>query len=306
MSDARLSPSGQQIGETLPDGTYAGQPVAWDAAAEEWLPLPLGNALVFAEWDAPDLMFQVARVIQVEAADQLAVLTAEYTVDIDASTLIHGSGPAGWAMVGDAIALQDAAGFASLELDSGEAVLSGGEGQALILDTAGARLESSAIGFFDAAPIAKPAVVGATLALQLGSLLTQLQALGLITDSVVAPGQLGLFTQSLGYTLAAPLVIQLLPAGHAPGIYLVSYCPIVRTTATGNLGRSLQYTAFGGSTAGLGNQNATLVIAGPLPIAPSLVPSNGATALNMTLTPAGVVGSPVVDIYVTVVMQSAQ
>lgn len=106
--------------------------------------------------------------------------------------------------------------------------------------------------------------------------------------------------RSVGYTASAPLVLTVQPAGHTPGFYLLSLVLVVRVAAlTGNLTRSYQYSAptFGNtSIVGFGSGNITTT--GHLPSSFTTVSafSDGVSAITITLTPAAITGSPVVDV----------
>lgn len=120
--------------------------------------------------------------------------------------------------------------------------------------------------------------------------------------SLVEQAQL---VSELGYTAAAPLVLELQPAGHAPGQYLVNLSLVVLAVATtGNLSRSYQFSAprFGpAEIAGFGV--ATITAVGAPNGAPNAsftgigVISDGLLPLTVTLTPGSITGSPVVDVY---------
>lgn len=119
------------------------------------------------------------------------------------------------------------------------------------------------------------------------------------TGPTGATGSPGPTVTSLGYTAAAPLTLTMLGAGHTPGMYLLNMSFLVRTAAgAGTLQRSYAYSNSGAKTivgfatasiAALGNPNAAFTNI--------VIASDGVNALDVTLTPAGVAGSPVVDVY---------
>ncbi len=93
------------------------------------------------------------------------------------------------------------------------------------------------------------------------------------------------------------LVLTLLPAGHEPGLYLTSLSAFVLTAAaagTVTIVFGFNQKGFGATTLSIGSANltATVVIAST----PRIFNSDGTAALTATLTPAGVTGSPVVNV----------
>ena len=104
--------------------------------------------------------------------------------------------------------------------------------------------------------------------------------------------------RSVGYTAAAPLVLTLAPAGHAPGYYEINQVVVLRTLATGGaLARVFDYSTptVGAAQLNVGSTNLT-GFGGPIPAATFSAYSDGANAMTLTFNPSSVTGSPVVDI----------
>lgn len=106
------------------------------------------------------------------------------------------------------------------------------------------------------------------------------------------------------------LTLTLMPAGHAPGLYLIGFDLIVRTVSnTGTLARTYTYdaptlgaatvtspatitaTAGPGRAAGGTASNTTLIFA------TQLVRSTGTSAIALVVTPSTITGTPVFDVY---------
>lgn len=152
-------------------------------------------------------------------------------------------------------------------------------------------------GFLGAAPVVRQVVTNTEELVALNSLIAGLAALGLVSPAVVsAPAA----KRVVGYTAAAPVVIELLPAGHTPGFYSVSLFTLVRAVGTaGNLSRSYQFsTPTAGAVQIAGFAAASLTVLGPVPGGTTTLSgySTGVTALTCTMTPAGVTGAPVIDL----------
>lgn len=103
----------------------------------------------------------------------------------------------------------------------------------------------------------------------------------------------------IGWDASAPLVIEVLPLGHAPGLYEVNLCGVVRTAAgAGTVARTVTTTPSPGAGsktmtfAGIAITSAIFI-----PFTPAQVFSDGTAAISVTLTPAGIAGNPVLDIY---------
>ena len=104
----------------------------------------------------------------------------------------------------------------------------------------------------------------------------------------------------IAYTAAAPLVMQVQPAGHTPGNYLLTLLVVVRTAAvTGTLSRSYQFSTptFGAANiAGFGAASITALGAVAASFTTLSAYSDGVNAVTTTLTPAAVTGAPVMDV----------
>ncbi len=109
--------------------------------------------------------------------------------------------------------------------------------------------------------------------------------------------------KQIGWTAAAPLVLTVLPAGHGPGTYELIMAVIVRVAAgAGNITRSFGYSAptFGAtSIAQFGSTNINTTGHTPASFNVLGAESDGTAAITLTLVPAGVTGSPVLDVYAT-------
>jgi hypothetical protein len=103
----------------------------------------------------------------------------------------------------------------------------------------------------------------------------------------------------IGWDASAPLILTLLPAGHAPGLYTVGVSIFVRTAAGAG---SLSNSVLSWNQIDLGNVTTnTIAAAAPTTTGNKLsvyrtLPSNGQSPILYTLTPAGITGTPVIDI----------
>lgn len=93
------------------------------------------------------------------------------------------------------------------------------------------------------------------------------------------------------WNVGGPLTLELAPAGHAPGVYSmsVSVFPVVLAGA-GTLTIACSYAG-----PGFGPTSVTYQAAGTLNngfVAPRHIMSSGSSPILLTLTPAGVTGSP--------------
>lgn len=110
--------------------------------------------------------------------------------------------------------------------------------------------------------------------------------------------------KSLSYTAAAPLTLTPLPAGHQPGTYIVCLSYVLRAVGTaGTLVRSTTWTdpLAGAVTLSSGTSNLTGANNTPFSLAIA-VESSGGGPISFVLTPAGVTGSPSLDVYVAAMM----
>lgn len=105
----------------------------------------------------------------------------------------------------------------------------------------------------------------------------------------------------IGTNLSAPIVMQLVPAGHAPGFYLITL-DVVNQVAplTGTIARTIAYSApnFGATTA----SGAAVAITQTGHAAGTSFPglglmSDGVAPIVLTLTPAAITGAPVTHVY---------
>lgn len=112
--------------------------------------------------------------------------------------------------------------------------------------------------------------------------------------------------RAVGWNAAAPLVLTLQPAGHAPGFYALQLCVVVRTAAaTGTFTRTYQFsTPTFGATQIAGFGAASITALGPPGASFTSVScySDGVSALTITLTPAAVTGAPVIDVTAQAVL----
>lgn len=112
---------------------------------------------------------------------------------------------------------------------------------------------------------------------------------GAVATPVSAPGV-------VGYAAAAPVSIVVLPAGHLRGLYTVGFEAFVRTVAgAGSVNGALTWTLPNGVATSISIGLGVVTALGNRLAAFRSIPSNGSAPLVWTLTPAGVVGSPVID-----------
>lgn len=101
----------------------------------------------------------------------------------------------------------------------------------------------------------------------------------------------------IGYAAAAPISIVLQPAGHPPGLYTVGLEAFVRTVATGGtIAGVLSWTLPNGVATTISIGPGVPTVLGNRLSAFRSLPSNGSAAIVYTLTPAAIVGVPVIDV----------
>jgi hypothetical protein len=112
-------------------------------------------------------------------------------------------------------------------------------------------------------------------------------------------------TGLIGWTAGAPISLVVVPTGAQPGVYVFGLYIFVRVAAVGG---SLANGSLAWNQPGLGSTAAT--VAGPNPTTLNAttnlyrsVPNSGLGPISYTLTPAGITGSPIIDIaaYATLV-----
>jgi hypothetical protein len=123
---------------------------------------------------------------------------------------------------------------------------------------------------------------------------------------------------SIGWNASGPLALTVLAAGHEAGLYCVGVDLITRTLATaGGLQRTTSYNAptFGATSTGTQNTFASGVSSGSTGrpptttgnvnsiyfFMPTFVRSDGSAAIVTTITPVGITGSPVIDVYASAI-----
>lgn len=115
-------------------------------------------------------------------------------------------------------------------------------------------------------------------------------------------GELNAPGSVIGSTLAAPIVLTALAAGHAPGLYAVSAIMINRTApSAGSVTRSVAFSAVGFGPTTISSATPVTITqpgqAGGLGLVSSDVYSDGTAPIVVTLTPAAIAGSPLSDVY---------
>lgn len=88
--------------------------------------------------------------------------------------------------------------------------------------------------------------------------------------------------------VSGPLVLELRPAGHAPGLYTLALAVVVRTAGPGSLVRSYQFSAPSGPLAigGFGPFSLTIPGAPTAGITSVSCASSGVSPITVTLTPS--------------------
>lgn len=284
-------------GDVLPPGTFVGQPLAWDGTSWEPVGFPgVPGELVFR------VMLSAPQPFGVEA---YAAFFADSTVGPPVARMqsvsITNEPFSDWSLQGEFAQLS--VGTAGTFFRSFYTVEKSDQaGHLWVLEDGGAvglgalqlRLVGGfpALGALGATPVVRQSVVGAPLQHQIDSFLDALAAFGFVTDDRdVTPN-----ASLTGYTASAPAVLELQPAGHAPGLYSIDPSGFVRqaaATGTINVVINWQHPGFGATSFNLGTGN--INVTGTLTSAPRVINSNGVAAITLTLTPAAVTGSPLVD-----------
>lgn len=115
-----------------------------------------------------------------------------------------------------------------------------------------------------------------------------------------SPGPIDPAQGRAAFDFSGVLALTLLPAGHEPGVYIVTATQFIVTAgASGTLGYALGWNqpGFGAATFAVGtvNINAT----GLASTTQRAVASTGVAALTATLTPNSPVGSPIAHVTVS-------
>jgi len=112
-----------------------------------------------------------------------------------------------------------------------------------------------------------------------------------------SPGPIDPAKGRAAFDLSGVLSLTLLPAGHEPGVYMVTATQFIITAgASGTLGYSLGWNqpGFGAATLTIGNANINAT--GLASTTQRSVSSTGVAALTATFTPNSPVGSPIVHV----------
>jgi hypothetical protein len=102
----------------------------------------------------------------------------------------------------------------------------------------------------------------------------------------------------IGWNAGAPLTLTLQATGHRPGLYVVGVEVYVRQVASAG---NLNATIIGWNQPGLGSTSQALAPSVPTVSGNRLtiyrtIPSTGLGPIIYQLTPAGITGSPIIDI----------
>ena len=100
----------------------------------------------------------------------------------------------------------------------------------------------------------------------------------------------------INWNAGAPLTLEVLPAGHEPGLYqFIQTFTLITPASSGTLTTTTSWDQprFGATTLVLALGNLT---SGSLPGALRVIDSSGVSAISMLLTPAAIVGSPVIAV----------
>lgn len=173
-------------------------------------------------------------------------------------------------------------------------------------------VDDPTVGFLGAAPLKRQTITGATTQDQVDSIIAALVAFGLVTDATVdvVQSQIGWAPTVVGQTSN---LLELMPAGHAPGLYRVSIAQHVRTLSSGGCGTETLTWSNGGAqsvTTGVTSNAAprwtVLGLAIATPAAgqiiqyPRVIESDGISAITAQVTANGTIVTPVIDIYASV------
>lgn len=190
----------------IPAGSYVGQPVEWNGSA--YVPLAIGDPLKFDAITAtPAAPFALtADVINLtdttgqsnlHIVDSLASLSATearlqdptnatiFSATAVAASIVSpflnvGCTDGEVSMTGN-LALTANGGTAAINLSATQAqIILGSDG--LLVDATGTNVKGTKLGFFNHAPVVRPAITGVTTQNQVDSIVAALVALGLVTD----------------------------------------------------------------------------------------------------------------------------
>ena len=170
------------VGQTIPLGTYEGQPVHWDG--DSWQPLPPGNTMVFNKWsnDGPGIDEKIG--VQLDGASGwIGIGVGEELVKDPAleNAIELKAGTSGIVISDTGIKLDYAGNSLYLITETSHDFQIQGDSILKLTYEGG----ETRIGFFGATPVPVQSVTGTNEADTLESLITALVNLGLISDDRV-------------------------------------------------------------------------------------------------------------------------
>jgi len=122
-----------------------------------------------------------------------------------------------------------------------------------------------------------------------------------VTGGTLSTNTLAIYpTQStLGNPLSGVITLDVVPAGHPPGLYNINLAIIARVAGTGTVVRTYNYSNAGAKTlsAFATLQVTTLGSVAPAGTGSVVVASDGVSAIQVVLTPAGIGGTPSWDVW---------
>jgi len=285
--------------DVLPNGQFASQPLAWDGTS--WVPVGFPGVpgeLVFRIWLSAPSPFGVEPyalftcdstvgppVASMQSVDVLNFPGSDWRLQGEHAQLSVGSSQFGFR----ALYTAEPANSIGHRWDLEES----GVPQTVLQFALNGAL--AGIGAFGATPVPQQSITGTSLQEQVDSIVSAMVNFGYFVDNRTANTSQG----QLAWNLVGARVLTLLPAGHPPGLYLVTATLYVRTAAgSGDLNGS----TFSWSEPGVGAP-VTLALPAINPQVTGLVAtfvravlSSGVSALTYTITPNAITGAPIADL----------
>ena len=298
--------------DVLPAGDFVGQMLYWSGAS--WVAVPVGVPVARIDGLLSVDPSSTALNLSVAAGE----LVGEQAILRSASALATiAANPSEWlALYADGTVVNQISGTstavaitASTEFEAATYTLQSSSHVFRVPNAAGTPTtnltlahdgDDMEVGFLGHAPVPRQSLVGQTTQEQSDSLVAALVACGLSSDARTPNNAQGV----IGWTLAGPQVLTLVPAGHAPGLYEVTANLYMKTAAvTGNCSGS--FFSWSEPTVGA----ATLVF-GALAVTTTgllftvlrSILSDGVDAITYTITPALITGAPVANLSASFLM----
>lgn len=166
------------------EGDNDGDVLVWNATDRLWDPGAAGGSIAPGSYDGQPVKWNGAEYVPLAPGGDALKLDRIESIDSPSSAISIGVG--GVTVQGETAQLSDNLTNASVLAtnDRFQAAFNDGVAPSVTVvgNADGLQLGASALGFFQAAPVARPSITGATVQEQIDSLVSALVALGLVSD----------------------------------------------------------------------------------------------------------------------------